>query len=121
MAWNSGRPAAGLVVQWSQAARPGGWGAEAGRGVVMAADLAADQTEPAKFGILGPLAVWKDGRELPLGGAKQRALLGVLLLRANEVVPTAKLVLLLDKSRLSEGLAHEFCFRRTSEQGINRG
>src|ERR1700730_7165193 len=45
-----------------------------------------------EFGVLGPLAVWEDGRELPLGGAKQRALLGVLLLRANEVVPTAKLV-----------------------------
>src|SRR5713226_3043932 len=45
-----------------------------------------------EFGILGPLAVWKDGRELPLGGAKQRAVLAVLVLRANEVVPTARLV-----------------------------
>ena len=33
-----------------------------------------------EFGILGPLAVWKDGAELPLGGGKQRALLGVLVL-----------------------------------------
>ena len=44
------------------------------------------------FGLLGPLAVWQDGHELPLGAAKQRALLAVLLLRANEVVPTGRLV-----------------------------
>ena len=45
-----------------------------------------------EFGILGPLAVWRDGRELPLGSPKQRALLCVLVLRANEVVATARLV-----------------------------
>ena len=45
-----------------------------------------------EFGILGPLAVWDEGSELSLGGAKQRALLAVLVLRANEVVPTARLV-----------------------------
>ena len=45
-----------------------------------------------EFGILGSLAVWVDGRELPLGGAKQRALLAVLLLQPNEVVPTPRLV-----------------------------
>ena len=45
-----------------------------------------------EFGILGPLAAWDDGRELTLGGAKQRALLAVLVLRANEDVATAKIV-----------------------------
>ena len=45
-----------------------------------------------EFGVLGPLAVWKDGRELSLRAAKQRAVLALLLLRANEVVPTARLV-----------------------------
>ena len=45
-----------------------------------------------EFGILGPLAVWQDGRELSLGGAKQRALLCILLLRANETVATPRLV-----------------------------
>jgi len=45
-----------------------------------------------EFGILGPLAAWDEGRELTLGGAKQRALLAVLLLRANEDVATARLV-----------------------------
>jgi predicted ATPase/DNA-binding SARP family transcriptional activator len=45
-----------------------------------------------EFGVLGPLAVWKDGRELVLGAPKQRALLAVLLLRANEVVPSGMIV-----------------------------
>ena len=45
-----------------------------------------------EYGILGPLTVSRDGRELRLGGAKQRSVLAVLLLRANELVPTARLV-----------------------------
>jgi DNA-binding SARP family transcriptional activator len=45
-----------------------------------------------EFGLLGPLAVWSDGRELALGGAKQRALLAVLLLRHNELVTTERLI-----------------------------
>jgi YVTN family beta-propeller protein len=39
-----------------------------------------------EFRLLGPLEVWEDGRPLSLGGMKQRALLAILLLRANEVV-----------------------------------
>ncbi len=39
-----------------------------------------------EFRLLGPLEVWEDGRALSLGGRKQRALLAILLLRANEVV-----------------------------------
>jgi hypothetical protein len=45
-----------------------------------------------EFGLLGPLAVWKDGREVPIGAAKQRAALAVLLLRANEPVPKETLI-----------------------------
>ncbi len=45
-----------------------------------------------EFGILGPLAVWEDGRELELGAAKQRALLAVLLLHAGETMATDRLV-----------------------------
>jgi DNA-binding SARP family transcriptional activator/class 3 adenylate cyclase len=45
-----------------------------------------------EFGLLGPIAVWRDGRELALGGAKQRAVLAILLLRPNELVPTEKLI-----------------------------
>jgi DNA-binding SARP family transcriptional activator len=45
-----------------------------------------------EFGILGPLAVWDKGGELSLGGPKPRALLAVLLLHANEVVSTERLI-----------------------------
>jgi class 3 adenylate cyclase/DNA-binding SARP family transcriptional activator len=45
-----------------------------------------------RFGILGPLAVWNNGEELPLGGVKRRAVLGLLLTRANELIPTGTLV-----------------------------
>jgi peptide/nickel transport system substrate-binding protein len=38
------------------------------------------------FRLLGPLEVWERGRPLALGGTKQRALLAILLLHANEVV-----------------------------------
>ena len=44
------------------------------------------------FLILGPLEARVDGRELPLGGAKQRALLALLLLQRNEVVSTDRLI-----------------------------
>ena len=46
-----------------------------------------------RFGILGPLqVVGDDGRELALGGRMPRAVLAVLLLRANEVVSSDQLV-----------------------------
>jgi DNA-binding SARP family transcriptional activator len=45
-----------------------------------------------EFRILGPLEAWDDGRRLPLGGVKQRALLAALLLHANEVVPGDRLI-----------------------------
>jgi YVTN family beta-propeller protein len=45
-----------------------------------------------EFRILGPLAVCDEGRELSLGGARQRALLAILILHANEVVSTDRLI-----------------------------
>jgi DNA-binding SARP family transcriptional activator len=45
-----------------------------------------------EFLILGPLEVLADGRALELGAAKQRALLALLLLQANELVPADRLV-----------------------------
>ena len=45
-----------------------------------------------EFRILGPLEVVYDGRSLPLGGARQRALLALLLTRANEVVSADRLI-----------------------------
>src|SRR4051794_34148462 len=45
-----------------------------------------------EFRLLGPFSAWEGPRELPLGGSRQRALLAVLVLRANELVPTSRLV-----------------------------
>jgi YVTN family beta-propeller protein len=45
-----------------------------------------------EFGVLGPIEVRESGRELPLGGPKQRALLAFLLLRANEAVSRDRLI-----------------------------
>ena len=42
--------------------------------------------------MLGPLEVLADGRPLPLGGPRQRALLALLLLRANRVVSSDTLL-----------------------------
>ena len=42
--------------------------------------------------ILGPLEVWAAGRPLPLGGTKQRAVLAMLVLHANQVVSIDYLV-----------------------------
>src|SRR6266480_3317818 len=39
-----------------------------------------------EYRVLGPLEVLAHGQPLELGGVKQRALLAILLLRANEVV-----------------------------------
>jgi predicted ATPase/DNA-binding SARP family transcriptional activator len=44
------------------------------------------------FRLLGPLEVERDGEALALGGARQRALLALLLLSANEVVSRARLI-----------------------------
>ncbi|MFE7560835.1 BTAD domain-containing putative transcriptional regulator [Kitasatospora sp. NPDC057500] len=45
-----------------------------------------------RFGVLGPLAVQRDGRALPLGGARQRTVLATLLLAHGRPVPLAGLV-----------------------------
>ena len=44
------------------------------------------------FGVLGPLEARIEGQLLPLGGAKQRAVLAILLLHANEVVSSDRLI-----------------------------
>ncbi len=45
-----------------------------------------------EFRILGPLEAWDGGSEISLGGPKPRALLTLLLLHANEVVPADRLI-----------------------------
>ena len=45
-----------------------------------------------EFRILGPLEVVDGGRVVAVGGSKQRALLATLLLHANRVVSTERLI-----------------------------
>jgi DNA-binding SARP family transcriptional activator len=45
-----------------------------------------------EFRIFGPLEVRRDGQPVSIAGAKERALLAILLLRANEPVPLDRLV-----------------------------
>jgi YVTN family beta-propeller protein len=45
-----------------------------------------------EFRILGPLEVLEDGRPISLQGTKPRALLAVLVLHANEPIPTGELI-----------------------------
>src|SRR5712692_3048118 len=45
-----------------------------------------------EFRILGPLEVEDDGRTIPLGGPKQRALLALLLLAHGRAVSTDRLI-----------------------------
>jgi DNA-binding SARP family transcriptional activator len=48
--------------------------------------------ERVEFLVLGPLEARVDGRTLPLGGPKQRALLALLVLNRNEVVSRDRLI-----------------------------
>ena len=45
-----------------------------------------------EFRLLGPLEVADDDRPLALGGGKQRSLFALLLLHANQVVSTERLI-----------------------------
>lgn len=45
-----------------------------------------------RFSVLGPLEATRDGVPLPLGGPKQRSILALLLLDADRVVPTARIL-----------------------------
>ncbi len=60
--------------------------------LVAAVSVAGQEARPIEFRILGPLEVWDGGREVSLGGPKPRALLAVLLLHPNEVVPADRLI-----------------------------
>ena len=45
-----------------------------------------------EFRVLGPLEVRRDGHPVTLGGTKQRTLLAILLLDANRVVSSDRLI-----------------------------
>ena len=44
------------------------------------------------FQILGPLGVHRNAAPVTLGAAKQRALLAILLVHSNELVPSDRLI-----------------------------
>ena len=45
-----------------------------------------------RFCVLGPLEAYTDGRSVPVGGGRQRALLALLLVHAGEVVSRDRLI-----------------------------
>ena len=59
-----------------------------------------------EFRLLGPVEAVRDGRSLPLGGAKPRALLALLVMHANEVVSRERLIEALWPSRPPAGADH---------------
>jgi DNA-binding SARP family transcriptional activator/tetratricopeptide (TPR) repeat protein len=54
--------------------------------------MTSELSTPIQFRILGPVEVSADGRELDMGHARQRAVLAVLLLDLNRVVPDGQLI-----------------------------
>ena len=54
--------------------------------------LASPPETTVEFRILGPLEVVEEERLLTLGGPRQRALLAILLTRANEIVSNDRLI-----------------------------
>src|SRR5713226_5233174 len=68
------RPAGRAAVSWRQAA------------------VSPPGRRTMEFGILGPLEVRDGGGLVPVRGARQRALLTILVLHANEVVASGRLV-----------------------------
>ena len=64
------------------------------RGLRARCSVARDRLNPTPmdFHILGPLEVLDEGRALALGGSRQRALLALLLLHANETLTTDRLI-----------------------------
>src|SRR5690242_4099656 len=52
----------------------------------------AGDTTSLQYRLLGPVEVWRGTQRLRLGGERQRALLALLLLHANQLVSTDRLV-----------------------------
>ena len=65
--------------------------------------MRAEATAVLRFEILGPLSAVRDGEPLRLGGSRQRALLALLLVHADEIVSTEKIVEQLFGPEHSEG------------------
>jgi DNA-binding SARP family transcriptional activator len=68
--------------------------------------MVIDVRAPVQFRVLGPLEASRDGQPVRLGGERQRALLAMLLVRANELVSTEQLVEQLFGGEWSDGAAN---------------
>ncbi len=68
--------------------------------------VVAETSGRVRFGVLGPLAVWRNGEPVGLGGERQRSLLALLLVRANEFVSVEVLVDALFGEAPSDGAVH---------------
>ena len=55
--------------------------------------------------LLGPVQALRAGREIPLGGPKQRAVLAMLVVDADRVVPAGRLIEELWRGRAPSGAA----------------
>ena len=73
------------------------------------------------FRLLGPLEVWDGGREIKVAGAKRRALLAILVLHRNEVLPRDRLVDLLWGERPPASAAHSLEVHVSKLRGLLAG
>ena len=55
-------------------------------------DSPSAEDDGLRFGILGPLAVWRNGSAVRVGSVKHQQLLAVLLLSANERVARSTII-----------------------------
>jgi DNA-binding SARP family transcriptional activator/Tfp pilus assembly protein PilF len=54
--------------------------------------VTADDGRPLRVAVLGPVRAWRGEAELELGASQRRAVLGLLAVRANQVVPRDELI-----------------------------
>ena len=54
--------------------------------------MTAEDGQQLRVAVLGPVRAWRAGTELELGAAQRRAVLGLLAVRANQVVPRDELI-----------------------------
>jgi DNA-binding SARP family transcriptional activator len=97
-----------------------------GGGACVVVDETRSAADGLAFGLLGPLQVIRDGKQLPLGGRQQRAVLAVLLAEAGTVVSVARLADAVWGEQVPAGYqatvqTYVFHLREALEPGRERG